>query len=88
MDILNSEGTIIGIERIHDSYYIKIKKHSNNEYAFFPTNRIMLQRYFAGEITTRELLIPLDQFSFIDDFYTQIDHGFMVNAIDDILGNL
>jgi len=37
MDILNSEGTIIGIEKIKNSYYLKIKKQNDNLYAYFPT---------------------------------------------------
>ena len=88
MDILNSEGTIIGIERINANYFIKIKKQINNEYAFFPVSREMLQRYFAGEITTRGLSIPLEEFSFIDDFYTNINEGLKTNRIEEILNNI
>lgn len=87
MDILNSEGTIIGIERINTNYFIKIKKQINNQYAYFPISK-MLQRYFAGEITTRGLLIPLEEFSFIDDFYTNINDGLKTNRIEEILNNI
>lgn len=88
MDILNSEGTIIGIEKINNNYFLKIKKQKNNQCAYFPVNREMLQRYFAGEITTRNLLIPLEEFSFIDEKYTNISDGMKANSVEDILNNL
>jgi hypothetical protein len=39
MDILESEGTIIAIERIKNSHFLKIKKHNDNQYAYFPINK-------------------------------------------------
>jgi hypothetical protein len=47
-----------------------------------------LEKYFSGKITTRELLIPLDELSFIDDLYTNIDNGLKRNSETKILNNL
>lgn len=58
MDIINSEGTIIGIEIIKNSHFLKIKKQNDNQYAYFPLDITQLEKYFSGKITTRELLIP------------------------------
>jgi hypothetical protein len=80
MDILNSEGTIIGIEKVKNSYYLKIKKQIDNKYAYFPIDIKQLEKYFSGKITTRELLISLEEFSFIDDLYTNIDDGLKRNS--------
>jgi hypothetical protein len=88
MDILNSEGTIMSIERIRNGLFLKIKKHSQNQYVYFPITRDQLARYFAGEITTREMLIPLDDLSFIDEHYNNIAIGIKTNHADTILNNL
>ncbi|MEI7508843.1 MAG: hypothetical protein WCJ62_05190 [Flavobacterium sp.] len=85
MDIINSEGTIIAIERIKNSHFLKIKKQNDNQYAYFPIDRTQLEKYFSGEITTRELLIPLDELSFIDDLYTDINNGLKRNSTTEIL---
>jgi hypothetical protein len=85
MNIIESEGTIISIEKIKNSHFLKIKKHNDNQYAYFPIDRTQLEKYFSGEITTRELLIPLDELSFIDDLYTNIDNGLKRNSTTEIL---
>lgn len=85
MDILNSEGTIIGIEKIKNSHFLKIKKQHDNQYAYFPIDKTQLEKYFIGKITTRELLIPLEEYSFIDDLYTNIDNGLKRNSETKIL---
>ncbi|MFZ4414377.1 MAG: hypothetical protein ACOYOV_14935 [Bacteroidales bacterium] len=88
MDILNSEGTIIGIEKIHTNYFLKIKKNDENQYAYFPINKNLLKKYLLGEITLRESLIPLDEFSFIDDYYTSISNEMKENSVDRILNDI
>jgi len=50
--------------------------------------RDQLTRYFAGEISTRQMLTPLDDLSFIDTHYNNIDNGIKVNQADDILRNI
>ena len=88
MNIIESEGTIISIEKIKNSYFLKIKKHNDNQYAYFPIDKTQLEKYFSVKITTRELLIPLDELSFIDDLYTNIDNGLKRNSTTDILNKL
>lgn len=85
MNIIESEGTIISIEKIKNSHFLKIKRQNDNQYAFFPIDRTQLEKYFSGKITTRELLIPLDELSFMDDLYTNIDNGLKRNSTTDIL---
>ena len=88
MDIINSEGTIIGIEIIHNRYFLKIKKYDENIYVYFPINKNSLERYLQGEKTLRELLIPLDELSFIDEYYTNINNEMKNNSIDKILNGI
>ncbi len=88
MDILNSEGCILGIETLHNNLYLKIKKQANNSYAYFPTDRNSIEQYLAGNITTRELLIPLEDFVFINNTYTSIPDGLKTSMSDDILAKI
>ena len=52
MNIIESEGTIIALERIKNYHFLKIKKQNDNQYAYFPIDRTQLEKYFSGEITT------------------------------------
>jgi hypothetical protein len=86
MEILNSEGPIMTVERIDGSTYLKIKLNNGNQYAYFPISREQLESYFdpANEITTGMLLIELGQFAFIDSRYNELQ-GAHVNIPQDIL---
>lgn len=84
-DIFNSEGTLLGIARDGNHYFLQIKKRNNNEYAYFPLNRLLLQLYFEGEITLRELLPSYESFELIDTYYQNVDPGNIRANPEDIL---
>lgn len=88
MDILNSEGCILGIEKIHNRLYLKIKWQSSNEYAYFPADRNSIEQYLAGNITTRELLTRFEDFVFINNTYISIPDGLKTSTPEDILSNI
>lgn len=96
LDILNSEGTIIGITLINKKLFLKIKKERNNEYVYFPIEKSILIAYFDGKVTTRELLTSsnanffdtLDDLSFINEYYTNINTSLKSTSINEILEHI
>ena len=72
MDILNSEGTLVGTELIRNKLFLKIKRNNSNDYVYLPVSNDQVERYKQGAFSIRTL-IDLDNFVFIDDLYTNID---------------
>jgi len=68
--------------------FLKIKLDRDNLFAYFPITRNQLERYFQNQITTRELLVELDQFSFINNRYNEISNSLKAASHLDILNQL
>ena len=85
MDIINSEGTIIGIEKIKNSYYLKIKNKMIISMHTFKSMQQNQKKYFSREINTRELLILIEEFAFINELYAEIENDLKTNYTKEIL---
>lgn len=72
MEILNSEGTLVGTKRINGNLFLKIKRRKSNDYVYLPVSNDQIEKYKQGDFSIRAL-IDLDDLVFIDDLYTNID---------------
>ncbi len=88
MDILNAEGTLISVETINGTPFLKVKNRKHNTYTYFPINKPLFRLYFEGKLTLREIIPDVTSYVFIDKYYDEIEQGMKENEPEDILHSI
>lgn len=87
MDILNSEGCILGLKIIEKKPYLKVR-NKEGKYDLVLTSKDALEKFFDNKISVKDLISYNVAFNSIDDTYNNISEGIKVSLRNAVLSSI